>query len=154
MYEYIGYDDFLKNKIIHYFAICMASHRGDPSVMQLTSRCNPPLFKFLFFYFLHILYKTVKHTYLIYQKWYPLHIVLHELWRGLQWCCWRAVPAYLDCSYAQWNLQICNLHKISHLKIFVMMTFWKTWFFIILHGLSVEMSLILAFSYAKKDSLT
>ena len=30
-----------------------------------------------------------------------------------QWCCWRAVSAYLDCSYAYWHLQICNQQKIS-----------------------------------------
>ena len=32
---------------------------------------------------------------------------------ALQWCCWQAVSAYLDCSYAYWHLQICNQQKIS-----------------------------------------
>ena len=52
--------------------------------------------------FLHIIYKTVNIIYLIYQKKYPLHIVLHELWGG------PPMMLVTSCSSIPWLL-ICSV---------------------------------------------
>ena len=112
-------------------AFCTASCGRDPSVMQLTSSSSPPWFKSLLFLLLHLQLCNL----LIWKK--LLSIVLHVLLRGpsmmLLTSC-SSIPWLLICLVAPSDFQSTR-YFMSEYSALITMTFWKTWFFIILHSL-------------------
>ena len=122
MSVYIGHYDFLKNIIFHYFAWLLME-----GILQWCSWQAGQHTLNQIFVIPHTVYKAVKVTCLITKK-LPLHIVLHELWRGFTWFFERSFNDVVD-ELFQHTLRAYMPSGTFRFVIYTEFLVWIHWFY-------------------------